>query len=115
MVHTIAATDVGSSGPPPARLEMVAQQASSMPSTPSSPATSSSASSPNSANSNNTSSIIKHVLEEVETAIDDDEDEYDYEALPENTSLAANLVAGAAAGIMVCLQRAATSKSVFSK
>lgn len=36
-------------------------------------------------------------------AIDDggDDDEYDYEALPENTSVTANLIAGASAGIMV--------------
>ncbi|KAF5119864.1 hypothetical protein DV495_003361 [Geotrichum candidum] len=33
----------------------------------------------------------------------DDDEEYDYEALPENTSLTANLLAGATAGIMVCL------------
>ncbi|KAK9470936.1 mitochondrial RNA-splicing protein MRS3 [Dipodascopsis tothii] len=31
---------------------------------------------------------------------DDDDDEFDYEALPKNTSLAANLMAGAFAGIM---------------
>lgn len=30
----------------------------------------------------------------------DEDDEFDYEALPENTSLAANLIAGAVAGIM---------------
>lgn len=29
-------------------------------------------------------------------------EEYDYEALPQNTSLTANLLAGAAAGVMVC-------------
>lgn len=31
----------------------------------------------------------------------EDDQEYDYEALPENTSLTANLLAGATAGIMV--------------
>lgn len=31
----------------------------------------------------------------------EDEEEYEYEALPENTSLTANLLAGATAGIMV--------------
>lgn len=40
---------------------------------------------------------IAHIVEEIEQAIDE---EYDYEALPEDTSMTANMIAGAAAGIM---------------
>jgi hypothetical protein len=34
--------------------------------------------------------------------VEEVEEEYDYEALPKNTSLTSNLMAGAFAGIMVC-------------
>lgn len=34
---------------------------------------------------------------------DDDEYDFDYETLPENTTLASHLIAGAFAGIMVCI------------
>jgi hypothetical protein len=45
----------------------------------------------------------------------DDDEEYDYEALPENTSLTANLLAGATAGIMVCLTTSLTPPLIFIK
>lgn len=45
--------------------------------------------------SNSIIDILEHVIE------DDEDDEFDYEALPENTSLHINMLAGAAAGIMV--------------
>lgn len=49
----------------------------------------------NQSSSNPILNIIEHVID------DDEEDEFDYEALPENTSITANLIAGAVAGIMV--------------
>lgn len=45
--------------------------------------------------SNSIIDILEHAIEEEE------DDEFDYEALPENTSLPINMLAGAAAGIMV--------------
>lgn len=87
------------------------QQISATPSSSSSSSasisSSSASSSSGSQSDNNDSSKASQVLLTLENKLIpelEDEDEYDYEALPENTSLAANLLAGATAGIMVsCL------------
>lgn len=69
--------------------------------------TSSSSSSSSSASSSSTTTMSNNhsavsIIDIIEHAIEDEvDDEFDYEALPENTSLSANLIAGATAGIMV--------------
>lgn len=72
-------------------------QTSSLPSNTTSPSNTPSIMSQNQPASNSIINIIEHAIE------DEEDDEFDYEALPENTSLAANLIAGATAGIMVCI------------